>query len=447
MQTCIQNLPPVHRDSGYARAEDAPVQPLAVDESTPRLPIALDGLAASWHQAPRRWGHPLHRLCSYFAMFPPYVPRVFIEWLTRPGDIVYDPFCGRGTAPMEACRLGRIGLGSDANPLAHVLTAAKVDPPPTEAILQRLEELRSSVPRRSRPHMPDEIAMLYTPKVLHQLAWLRDNLDAEDRADRFILATILGLLHANYEPGSPARGLSISMPNTFSLAPTYVRRYIAEHRLQPPDVDVFDMIHKKVERMALPVRRACRGRAWRADARDTTPLPGGPARLVFTSPPYLRVIQYGKYNWIRLWMLRQDPHEVDAQLMTTASLPRYVGFFDDVLEGLRGRLHPEGYLCLMIGDVREKRSKRTVNLAEAVWEGAAEPAGWRLVGTLEDRLPQQHKVSRIWGPGRQGRATQIDRIFVLAPPGSSHELPEVPRGLVWNHASTWADGPGSRGES
>src|SRR5688572_33385007 len=82
-----------------------------------------------WHSAPRRWGHRLHSLCSYMAMFPPSLPHVFIRWLTKPGDVVYDPFSGRGTTVLEACLQGRIGLGSDANPLAWILTSAKAHPP------------------------------------------------------------------------------------------------------------------------------------------------------------------------------------------------------------------------------------------------------------------------------------------------------------------------------
>ena len=46
----------------------------------------LDALARHWRRAPRRWGHPLHSLCSYFAMFPPHMPRVFVEWLTKPAS-------------------------------------------------------------------------------------------------------------------------------------------------------------------------------------------------------------------------------------------------------------------------------------------------------------------------------------------------------------------------
>src|SRR5262249_40268726 len=104
-------------------------------------PVALQHLPAIWRQPPRRWGHDLHSLCSYMAMFPPTLPRVFIEWLTRPGDIVYDPFSGRGTTPLQACLQGRVGLGSDANPLAWVLTSAKADPPTRLELEHRIEEL------------------------------------------------------------------------------------------------------------------------------------------------------------------------------------------------------------------------------------------------------------------------------------------------------------------
>jgi len=158
-----------------------------------------------WRRAPRRWGHPLHSLCSYFAMFPPHVPRVFIEWLTEVGDVVYDPFSGRGTAPLEACRLGRIGIGSDANPLAYVLTGAKVDPPTLNRVQTRLAYLRKHQPRTRAAAAPDDLVMLYTQKVLRQLCWLRAELDTEDRTDRFIMAVVLGIMHANFKPCPPAR--------------------------------------------------------------------------------------------------------------------------------------------------------------------------------------------------------------------------------------------------
>jgi len=374
-------------------------------------------------------------------MFPPHIPRVFIEWLTQPGDVVYDPFAGRGTAPLEACRLGRVGVGTDANPLAYVLTGAKVDPPTLDAVETRLEDLREGQPARRRTKVRDDVKMLYSPKVLRQLCWLRQELDIEDQTDRFIMATVLGMMHANYKKGSPARGFSISMPNTFSMSAGYVRRYIEEHGLRPPDVDVFDMVAAKAKRMAIPGPTASRGRAWLVDARHPDAL-GAPAKLVFTSPPYLSVIKYGKYNWIRLWMLGREPKDVDRDLVATASLAKYLTFMAELLDGARRSVANDGYLCLMIGDVTDKADKTiTLNLAETVWQSVAEPTGWRRLGMVNDRLPEEHKVSRIWGKRKRGNATKVDRILILARPGSTHRLPSASRGYGWAAADTWAAGP------
>jgi site-specific DNA-methyltransferase (adenine-specific) len=372
-------------------------------------------------------------------MFPPQIPRVFVEWLTKAGDVVYDPFSGRGTAPLEACRLGRVGVGSDANPLAYVLTGAKVNPPTLEAVKSRLAYLKRHQPRKRGDVAPDDVSMLYTPKVRRQLCWLRGELDIENSTDRFVMAAILGLMHANFKPGSPARGLSISMPNTFSMSPAYVRRYISKHGLETPDVDVFEMVAAKLERLDLPGAKASRGRAWLGDARKPDAL-GAPARLIFTSPPYLSVIKYGKYNWIRLWMLGHEPKAVDNELMATASLAKYVSFMSDFLAGAEGAAARDGYLCLMIGDITDKTAETTLNLANAVWTKAAKPAGWRRLGVVHDHLPEQHKVSRIWGQKKRGNATKVDRILILAPPNTRHKLPPMNRTLAWNSATTWADG-------
>ena len=91
-------------------------------------------LAADWKDQPRGWGHPFHPMCSYLASFPAALAHAFIARYSRPGDVVLDPFSGRGTTPLQACAEGRIGVGNDLNPFAHLLTAAKVDAPsPAEA--------------------------------------------------------------------------------------------------------------------------------------------------------------------------------------------------------------------------------------------------------------------------------------------------------------------------
>jgi site-specific DNA-methyltransferase (adenine-specific)/site-specific DNA-methyltransferase (cytosine-N4-specific) len=55
----------------------------------------------------RSLGHP--------AVFPEYLPKFFIESMTKPGDIVLDPFMGSGTTAVVCQKLDRHFLGCDAS--------------------------------------------------------------------------------------------------------------------------------------------------------------------------------------------------------------------------------------------------------------------------------------------------------------------------------------------
>lgn len=189
-----------------------------------------------WRRAPRRRGHPLHSLCSYFAMFPPQVPAVFIEWLTSRGDTVFDPFSGRGTVALEAARTGRMAYASDANPLAVALSKAKVRIPSYAVARNRIEALERGFRRPSIRAVPSEIRMLYSRRTLEQVVYLRQELGADEASDCLVRAMTLGLLHGNHSRAGATRGLSVSMPNTLAMAPNYVRSYIAKHDLLAPDV-------------------------------------------------------------------------------------------------------------------------------------------------------------------------------------------------------------------
>ena len=108
------------------------------------LPLELPaiGIAPEWKAQQRLWGHSFHPMCSYLASFPAALTHSFIARYSRPGDVVLDPFSGRGTTPLQACAEGRIGVGNDLNPFAHLLTAAKVEPASPAAARTRLAQLR-----------------------------------------------------------------------------------------------------------------------------------------------------------------------------------------------------------------------------------------------------------------------------------------------------------------
>ena len=233
---------------------------------------------------------------------------------------------------------------------------------------------------------------------------------------------ILGMLHANHSKDGATRGFSISMPNTFAMSPRYVERYIKEHDLQRPELDVFSMLRARARRLNLPGRPVANGRAWLQDATTDPPqwLSTNKPQLIFTSPPYLQVIKYGKYNWVRLWFLGESSRDVDEQLMASGSLDRYVDFMTKVCINLGTVIADDGYLCFVIGDVR--RGESQLNLAEAVWERVAKPLGWYRHAIIVDHLPAMQKVSRIW-KNNEGRATKTDRLLLLSP--NKQDLPSL----------------------
>jgi hypothetical protein len=102
-------------------------RPLAAGQLALELPGALPALAVEpeWQDQARLWGHSLHPMCSYLASFPASLAHAFIARYSRPGDVVFDPFSGRGTAPVQAAAEGRIGIGNDLNPCARTLQASR----------------------------------------------------------------------------------------------------------------------------------------------------------------------------------------------------------------------------------------------------------------------------------------------------------------------------------
>jgi hypothetical protein len=422
----------------------------------PFAPLPALALETDWKIQPRLWGHAYHPMCSYLASFPAALAHAFIARYTRPGDVVLDPFSGRGTTPLQACAEGRIGVGNDLNPLAHVLTAAKIGPPTGPELEARLAGLRidwsleapgwldlatrvvavapgsssARVPaagsggraRDGSEPVPAEVALAFHPGTLAQILFARARLNLDDRTDRFLAAALVGILHGK-RPGY----LSELMPNTFSMAPRYARDYAARTNFAAPDRDLFVLLAAKLHRLARDGRPGTPGIALLGDARDAglrartalreRALPDR-ARLVLTSPPYLRVLKYGYYNWLRAWFLGISADAIDMTLDDAHRREPYLVFLREVLAGLRPALADDGVVALVLGDIEVERGRaaadgQAVGLADEVWRGAAQPEGYLLAGVVGDEVAPSRKMTKLWGD-EAGRATRLDRILVLA---------------------------------
>ncbi len=95
-------------------------------------------------------GYASHNFHSFPAKFPPQLPRKFIEGLTVPGDVVLDPMMGSGTTVLEAYLSGRRGMGFDIDPLALMLTKAKVTPLDATLVSQASNKILERAQRIAR---------------------------------------------------------------------------------------------------------------------------------------------------------------------------------------------------------------------------------------------------------------------------------------------------------
>ncbi len=77
----------------------------------------------------------------YYAMFPVAFADSVVSKFTQPGDVVLDPFAGRGTSVFSAAVQHRIGLGIELNPVGWVYARTKLNPAGREAVEDRILEL------------------------------------------------------------------------------------------------------------------------------------------------------------------------------------------------------------------------------------------------------------------------------------------------------------------
>lgn len=397
-----------------------------------------------WQDQNKRWAAGHHYTCSYMAMFPPALPHYFIRRFTKIGDTVLDPFSGRGTTAVEAMAQNRIGIGNDLNELAYVLTKGKIANPQLEIVLSRLTELEENYNRKDWLRckgIPNKIKMLYHPEVQKHLMYLKRELDWENNdVDAFITMILMGAMH-----GASSGFLSVSMPNTFSMGWDYIKKYIKEKNLKRPKRDAFKVLRDRCKRTLKKGILPGEGRAIYGDVRHLeshTEIEPNNVKLIFSSPPYLEVIKYGLYNWIRLWWLIGDHKKVDKKLDDTHKLEPYLEFMKEVLEVTLPLIERNsGLACWVIGDVGE------LNLAKTVWDEVGSKIEiilddgtslrYRLLDIVADEIPPEEKVSRIWDSDeleedKSGKATDIDRILMICPEESSPEALIYNRHIVWN---------------
>jgi hypothetical protein len=299
--------------------------------------------------------HRFHSLCPYFAMFPESFAQEWIENLSKPGDLVLDPFSGRGTAPFQALLSGRRAIGSDVNPVAFCLTQAKTNAPAAATLKRRITLLERqfvfSEWTGAAGALSEFFQVAYAPGTLRQLLYLRQNLRwRSSRVDCMLAALTLGSLHGESER-SPSY-VSNQMPRTISTKPDYSVRFWRKHGHVAPERELFGFLRSRVDFRYESDPPSVRGKAYECDFRNLAERLGqSRPKLVVTSPPYLDTTNFEEDQWLRLWFLGRPPKPTYRELSK-----------DDRHERPESYWRLVGDVWRMLGRVMAKRSHVVIRM-------------------------------------------------------------------------------------
>lgn len=359
--------------------------------------------------------HPFHSICPYFAMFPEQFVEQQLLSYTAPGDVVFDPFCGRGTTVFEALLRDREAAGSDINPVAVCIASAKATAPPLTAVLERIDALeREYGPSRAVDVAPAPFfEHCYETRTLSEILFLRETLNWRSAAtDCFIGGMMLGLLHG--ESHRSQFCLSNRMPRTISTKPDYSIRWWAERQLRAPRRDVFETLRKAAMfRYRLPPAQRL-GLVREADARTScTAFPElrGRVNLVVTSPPYLDTTDYAEDQWLRLWFLGGPPKPVlrknrDDRL---TQISDYWDFLDAAWRGLAPLLNSSSKIVIRIGGMKLTKEE----LSEGLLNGMMKGFSSYFVEPLHDGITTSVRPREISAFRPTPKKTSVEHDFVF----------------------------------
>ena len=334
----------------------------------------------------------VHMLHWFPGNFIPQIPAALIQILSRPGDLVLDPFCGSGTTAVEALRLRRRAVASDRLSACVMITSAKLallggdlQAGRRGALLASLAfegQCRSDQSGRNGEGSNPELAGWFAPDTMAQLRFLWRLVEEEPtRGAREILAALFSDVLFDCAAAGPsgARPGPKRRHHWGWIADNVRPRELATH-------NAIRLFHHRLAALDVGEGGGSAGQprnAWTVRQNATAlALADQSVDLVVTSPPYVGVIDYTHANrllylWINWSMREEREEEIGARFRRTRrdAVSEYLAAIRTASGEIFRVLKPGAACAIVVGESRR-------------FPGAA------LMALLEfERL-----MPKIWGP-------------------------------------------------
>ena len=356
--------------------------------------------------AKQRQANSIHEI-SYRACYKPQLPRFFIDIFTKSGDVVYDPFAGRGTTLIEAALMGRNIVSNDVNPLSQLLTEPRLNVPTLDQIEERLDEIQIV-----ESGADIDLSMFYHKDTESEIVSLRDQLDNSNHVDNWIRMVATNRL----------TGHSAGFFSGYTLPPNQAASQKSQTTINerlgiiPAYKNTKEIILKKSkslqrnlnQKMIKQLREIGSSAIFSSrDSRTTSHIPNESVDLTVTSPPFLNIVRYADDNWLRCWFNSIDVSEIEKKIALCRTVESWSDMMGNVFDELYRVTVPGGWVAFEVGEVNNGKIKLDEYVVPLGIESGFDCAG--IMVNSQDFT----KTSNIWGVDNMKTGTNTNRIVLL----------------------------------
>ena len=360
--------------------------------------------------------HGYHR---YPAKFIPQIVSRLVEKYTKEGDFIVDPFGGCGTTLVESKVMGRPSIAVDINPVAVLITKAKITPISPDkiekefAILQKkLETYNENTKVKAREH--ERIDYWFKPEDKRKLAFIFAEISKikdQDVQDFFFCGFSNILKNCSIwlqKSNKPTRDFEKKPSDPIKTFAKQIKMMLRGN------IRLFQLLLEKGY-LKIPSKVVC------TDAR-TIPAKDNSISLIVTSPPYVTSYEYADLHQLTaLWLeytkdlsdfrkrfigtsyhskkdlilnssiaesIREKLLDIDKK--TAEEVSTYFSEMNQVFVEMKRMLKKGGKTCIVVGNTSLKGVKI---LNAEVFVEQLQNLGLRVVDVIKREIPSKNLPS------------------------------------------------------
>ena len=331
---------------------------------------------------------------------------------SKKGDVVLDPFSGRGTTAIESALLGRIPISNDINPISKIITEPRLMPPRFNEILYRL----SNISFDFNESADIDLSMFYERKTEGEIVSLKKYLISkkeegkEDYIDKWIR-----MVATNRLSGHSKGFFSVyTLPPNQSVSQEEQIRINKRLNQKPEYRDVKKIILGKSKSLLKDITPEIRKKMFymfkyamflENDSRNLKEVRDNFVDITITSPPFINLVNYVKDNWLRLWFNGYDYSKFKDKITIMNNLNNWSLFIKETLKEIYRVTKVGGYIAFEVGETQK------ADLSEIVYNRGIE-VGFEHIATFIN-VQSFTKTSNIWGVDNNKKGTNTNRIVLF----------------------------------